>query len=105
MGVKYPLYFTLFLAHFRPLNFQPCNHTTKNISPCYGLKNSLHCLSTLWACLTMPTPERARTGTADPPHSVKHGGLTHSVKHGGKIGLVENRTRLNPWWKTKWKVP
>jgi hypothetical protein len=34
-------------------------------------------------------------------HSVKHGGLTHSVKHGGKIGLVENKTRLTPWWKIK----
>jgi hypothetical protein len=35
------------------------------------------------------------------PHSVKHGGLTHSVKHGGKIGLVENKTSLTPWWKIK----
>jgi hypothetical protein len=36
--------------------------------------------------------------------------LTHSVKHGGKIAIVENKTestvvenktRLTPWWKIK----
>ena len=37
------------------------------------------------------------------PPSVKHGGKPPSVKHGGKIGLVENKTRFTPWWKTKFR--
>jgi hypothetical protein len=51
-------------------------------------------------------PNGTRTGTGTPyPHSVKHGGKPRSVKHGGKIGLVENKTRSTPWWKTKWVRP
>ena len=54
----------------------------------------------------MPNPELERMGTADQTPSVKHGGKPPSVKHGGKIGLVENKTRSTPWWKTKslWKI-
>jgi hypothetical protein len=67
MGLEIaPFYFTLFSAHYRPLNFLLCNTTTKNISPRYGLKNSLVCLARFQGSHAMHDHEQARTAKADP---------------------------------------